>query len=99
MAKIILNNEEFDFQGYSRNTYFNEDTMSGTGYISGVSGSNLATRIQALAFQPITSITIKKSDDTVIYSLENIDVKIQSVDEAYNGVDMVITNLNLIFNQ
>lgn len=99
MAKIILNDEEFSFQGYNRNTYFNEDSMNSNAYISTLRGPNLASRLQALAESTITSISIKKEDETVIYSLTNISAKINSIDESYNGDDAINTNLNIQFNQ
>lgn len=99
MAKIILNNEEFDFQGYNRNTYFNGDSITSTGYVNGLTGTNLAQRLYALAEEPLTSIAIKKDDDTVIYTLANLNAKVNSIDENYNGIDAVLTNLNLQFNQ
>lgn len=98
MSTITLNNEEFNFTSYNRNTYFSADSMSSSGYIGGLEGANLATRLQALAQTSITSITIKKEDETVIYSLQDIDAHITNIDESYNGIDMVITNLNLQFN-
>lgn len=100
MAKIILNDEEFAFSGYSRTTYFNADeTISSSGYIGDLRGNNLATRISALAQEPITFLSIEKDDGTEIYTLNNINAKINSMDESYNGTDMIMTNLNLQFNQ
>ena len=99
MAKIVLNNEEFGFQGYNRNTYFNGENITSTGYITGLSGSDLPARLEALAESALTSIIIKKEDNTVIYSLTNLNAKINSIDENYNGIDAVLTSLNLQFNQ
>lgn len=98
MAKIILNNEEFNFLGYNRNTYFTGDSMSSTAYITTMSGDNLNSKLQSLAQDSIESIVIKMEDNTIIYSLDNINAKINSIDESYNGVDAVNTNLNLQFN-
>lgn len=98
MAKIILNNEEFNFLGYNRNTYFTGDSMNSTAYITTMSGDNLNSKLQSLAQNSIESIVIKMEDNTVIYSLNNIDAKINSIDESYNGIDAVNTNLNIQFN-
>ena len=97
MAKIILNNEEFDFQGYNRNTYFNNENLSSNAYISGLNGENLNARLVALAQTTIGSLIIK-NDDKVIYSLENIHAKVMNIDENFNGTDMININLNLQFD-
>ena len=97
MAKIILNNEEFDFSGYNRSIYFSDENMTSNGYISNLRGTNVANRLSDLAQETITSITIKKDND-VIYELDNIDAKINTMDESYNGDDAVITNVNIQFN-
>jgi len=46
MAKIILNNEEFNFDGYTRNAYFNTETENNNNvYINNIRGNNLNTRL------------------------------------------------------
>lgn len=97
MAKIILNNEEFNFLGYNRNTYFNGDTIQSNAYISALDGENLPTRLQTLAEDTITSIKIKVNDE-IIYNLTNLDAKISNFDEAFNGSDAVNTNVNINFS-
>ena len=97
MAKIILNNEEFDFSGYNRSIYFSDENMTSNGYISNLRGTNVTNRLSDLAQETITSITIKKDND-VIYELDDIDAKINTMDESYNGDDAVITNVNIQFN-
>lgn len=99
MAKIILNNEEFNFDGYTRNAYFNTGTENNNNvYINNIRGNNLNTRLQELLENDITSIAIKV-DDQIIYTLSDIHAKIYSMDEAYNGVNAVTTNINIQFNQ
>ena len=97
MAKIILNEQEFDFDGYSRNTYFNDNTISSTGYIGNIQGANAANALAELGEDTITSISIKVDED-IIYNLTDIDARITSIDESFNGVDRVNTNINLQFN-
>ena len=98
MAKIIINDIEFDFTGYSRSTYFSEDSINSNGYVGGLNAEGLNEKLEALAQTSITSISIKRDDDTVIYSIENLDAKIISIEESYNGMDSMNTNINLQFN-
>lgn len=97
MAKIILNEQEFDFDGYTRNTYFNDDSISSSGYIGNIQGANVANALAGLGEDGITSISIKVGEN-VIYNLTNINAHITSIDESFNGVDKVNTNINLLFN-
>ncbi len=97
MAKIILNNDEFDFLGYNRNIYLNGEDIVSTGYISSISGDNLDSKLNILMQETIESIIIKKDND-IIYSINNLNAKIVSIDESYNGDDAINTNLNLQFN-
>lgn len=97
MAKIILNNEEFDFNGYNRNTYFHDDSISSTAYISDLRSIDLANRLKTLSQTTITSLQITVNNE-VIYNLADIDAKMTSMDEAFNGVDTINTNVNLQFN-
>jgi hypothetical protein len=98
MAKIILNEQEFDFDGYGRNTYFNEGGMSSNGYINNLRHSNLANILTDLSETTITSIVITVENEP-IYNLSNINAHITSIEEAFNGTDRITTNLNLQFNQ
>lgn len=97
MAKIILNSTEFDFDGYNRNTYFSDDSINSTAYISNLRCQDLANVLTTLTEEPITSIEIEV-DDEPIYTLSNINARVSSMDESFNGVDKVNTNLNLQFN-
>lgn len=97
MAKIILNENEFDFDSYTRNTYFNENSISSTAYIGKIHGADLANTLAELGTEAITSISITVNDEP-IYTLSNIDAHITSMDESFNGVDQIHTNLNLQFN-
>jgi hypothetical protein len=100
MAKIILNNEEFVFTNYNRNTYFNEEEITSNGYINGISGENARSRLDALGQETITSIAIKNNYDITIYSLENIEANVTNIDESYaDGQDNITISLNIKFNQ
>lgn len=100
MAKIILNNEEFIFINYNRNTYFSEEEITSNGYINGIGGENARSRLDTLGQETITSITIKNNYNITIYSLENIEAKIVNIDESYaDGQDGVTISLNIKFNQ
>ena len=97
MAKIILNSTEFNFDGYSRNTYFSENSINSTAYINNLRCPDLANVLNALSEEPITSIEIEV-DDEPIYTLSNINAHVNSMEESFNGVDRVNVNLNLQFN-
>ena len=102
MAKIILNNEEFNFDGYTRNTFFgadaaNEESLTSNAYITGLKGENLITRLNALSYTPITSLQIVVGRE-VIYALSDITARFTSMDESFNGNDAMNVNLNIKFN-
>ena len=96
MSTVILNSNEFEFSYYNRNTYFNETGLSSTATISGLKGTNVADTLTSLAEDTISLIQIKK-DNNIIYSLEDINAKIQSFDESYDGNNFNV-NLNINFN-
>lgn len=98
MAKIILNNEEFNFSDYSRNIQFDNGVPKGSGQIGYLTGADVSERLIPFGNTTITSIIIKKDDNTIIYSLEDIEAKITSIDEVFNGFDEVYTNLIFQFN-
>ena len=97
MATMIFNNTlEFEFYDYSRNTYFNGESVTSDGYVNNIQGANIAAELDDFADEPITSIQIKK-DDEVIYNLTDIDARLTSINEGYNG-DRMYTNIALHFN-
>lgn len=102
MAKIILNNEEFNFDGYTRNTFFgtdaiNKEFITSNAYITGLKGENLITRLNALSSTSITSLQIVVAGE-VIYTLSDITARFTSMDESFNGIDTINVNLNIQFN-
>jgi len=97
MATMIFNESlEFEFGDYSRNTYFGGETISSDGYVNNIQGANIAAELEDFANEPITSIQIKK-DNEVIYNLTDIDARLTSINEGYNG-DRMYTNIVLHFN-
>ena len=97
MAKIVLNEQAFDFDSYTRNTYFNGESITSSAYIGNMRGADLANTLAELGTEAITSISITVNDEP-IYTLSNINAHINSMDESFNGVDQINTNLNLQFN-
>lgn len=98
MAKIILNDKEFTFTTYNRNTSFFETGMSSSGSIYNLKSEDATSILEDLAETTITYLAIINNEET-IYELENINAKITSIDESYNEIDgIVIINVNLVFN-
>lgn len=96
MVTMILNNTlEFEFNDYSRNTYFGGESVTSEGYINGIKSPNASSELDDYADEPITSIKIKK-DDEVIYNLTDISAKVVSINEGYNG-NNVYVNVTLRF--
>lgn len=97
MATMIFNDTlEFEFNDYSRNTYFNGNSITSEGYINGILGANISTELDDFANVPITSIQIKKEDE-IVYSLQDINATLASINEGYNGSN-VYTNITLRFH-
>ncbi len=97
MATMIFNDTlEFEFNDYSRNTYFNGSSITSEGQINGILGANISTELDDFANVPITSIQIKKEDE-IVYSLQDINATLASINEGYNGSN-VYTNITLHFH-
>ena len=97
MATIIFNGDlEFEFNEYSRNTYFNGESINSDGYVNNIKGANVGAELSTFGNEPITSLQIKK-DDEIIYNLPNIDANLTSINEGYNG-ERMYTNIALHFN-
>lgn len=93
MNTIKFNNEVFEVSSYTKNTTFSEDSISSNGYCELVS-PNIAN-LMSIAQDPITSIRIYH-DNTQIYELENINAKIENINE-YLSDDRISVNMNFIF--
>ena len=94
MTTIKFNNTEFEVEAYSRNTYFNGETIASSG--SCTLKTNDIAELNTLMETTITFIQIKY-DDTVIYTLEDIDAKIDSINEYLTG-DRISITISMTFN-
>jgi len=94
MNTIKFNNTSFEVESYNKNTYFTGESVSSNA--SCTIKTNDMTTVNALAEDPITSITITH-DEEVIYTLTNINAKIDSINEYLSG-DRMNVNINLTFN-
>lgn len=94
MTTIKFNDNAWEVASYSKNTYFNGETITSNASC-GLKVTN-TNELQAMAPEPITTIKILK-DDTVIYDLEDIDARIENINE-YLDTDHMSVTVNLIFN-
>ena len=94
MNTIKLNNLELRVESYNKSTYFNgQDIVSNAN--CNVITSDIATLL-ALMEEEITSIQIF-SDETLIYNLQNITARIESINEYLDG-NRISVNINFNFN-
>lgn len=96
MNKIKLNNLELEVESYNKNTYFSGDSMNSNASMSVRIDEDDITDLNALAASPITTIQIH-ADERLIYDLQNINAKIDSINEYLNG-DRMNVSVNLTFN-
>lgn len=94
MNVIKLNNLEVEVESYNKNTYLNDGVVMSTAYCT--LKTNDTTALNAMMLETITSIEIKH-DGTVIYSLGNLNARIDSITESLTE-DRVVVNLNLAFS-
>ncbi len=94
MNTIKFNNTVFEVESYNKNTYFNEDSISSNGSCQII--TNNIIELNELAQETITTIQIYHNE-TLIYDLQNIECKINSVSEYLNG-DRVSIGLSFIFD-
>lgn len=95
MAKVYMNHAIIEIDTFNRNTYFNDNIMTSTGYI-GISDQHVtAASLHSLAEETITSFQIKNGED-VIYDAGEIEAHITSIDESLMG-DRMHTNINIQF--
>ena len=95
MNIIKLNNAEFEVENYNKNTFFGGESISSTASCSVL--TNDPTVFNEMASTPITSIQILH-DGEVIYNLQNISARIESINE-YLNVDRMSINIGLNFNE
>lgn len=95
MSKIIFNNVEFDVESYNKSTYFGGSMMNSNANCS-LPNADISA-LNELAETIITSIQIKREDNTVIYDLQDIHARIDNTSEYLNG-DRMNINVNLVFD-
>ena len=94
MNVIKLNNLEVEVESYNKNTYLNDGNVMSNAYCT--LKTNDTTTLNAMMLEAITSIEIEH-DGIVIYSLSNLNARIESITESLAD-DRVVVNLNLAFS-
>ena len=94
MNKIKFNNTEFEVESYNKSTYFNSESMSSNANCTLL--TNNITGLNALAEESITSIQITH-DNELIYDLQNINARIDNINEYLNG-DRIGITIGLTFS-
>ena len=93
MNTIKLNEVEMQVDGYNKNTYLSGDTITSNASCS-VRTNNI-TALNELMTTPIESIQIYH-DNTLIYDLDDINARVDNINEYLNEDHMNI-NVNLTF--
>ena len=93
MNTIKFNNVTIEVEGYNKNTYLNGNTITSNASCS--VRTNDMTTLNELMQTPIEAIQIYHND-TLIYDLDDIDARIESINEYLNEDHMNI-NVNLAF--
>ena len=94
MITIKLNDMECTLLTFNNNTYFNDNSASGT--ITCEVEVVDADDIQTLGESPITSLIIEKNDE-VIYRMTKLNAKLNSINEYLMGETMHTTlNIDII---
>lgn len=97
MARIKFNNNSsytYNLQNFSRNTYYNADTMQTDVSISLGQVNQQNKNIYDLGLETITSITfINDITDEIFLTLTDLNYKIQNISETWNEDHL---NLSLI---
>ena len=96
MIEIILNNAHFGINSFSRNTYFNGNTIESNAYFDVTNFSDAVATIHSLVDVPITTLLIKKGDQT-IYDAGEINARITNLNESLSGEQM-LSNVNIRFD-
>ena len=93
MNVIKFNNEEFEVEGYNKNTYFTGETITSNANCS-LNNCDMEA-LNALAQETITTIEILH-DGVSIYKIEDLTAKIESINESLGG-DRMYINVTFIF--
>ena len=94
MNTIKFNNTTFEVFSYNKNTYFGGESINSNASCS-IKVTDMAT-LNALTSVPITSLQIYYNE-TLIYDLQDISAKIDSISEYLNTERMEIS-VNLTFD-
>lgn len=93
MNTIKFNNHTYEVFAFNKNTYFNDGVISSNGGCQ-IKTSDI-TSLQTLGTETIETLQIYH-DDTLIYDLQNLNGKLNSIDE-YLSEDHININLNFNF--
>lgn len=93
MNTIKFNNLELEVESYNKNTYLNDGNITSTGYCAVL--TNDIAALNELMTETITDIEIKH-DGNIIYSLDNLSARIDTISESLSG-DRININLNIAF--
>lgn len=94
MNTIKINNLELTVESYNKSTYFNGQTIASNATCNVIT-SDIAA-LHELMEEEITSIQIFY-EGTLIYNLQNITARIESINE-YLNTDRMNININFNFN-
>lgn len=94
MNTIKINNLELTVESYNKNTYFNGQTIASNATCNVVTSDINA--LHELMEEEITSIQIFYNE-TLIYNLQNITARIESINE-YLNTDRMNININFTFS-
>ena len=98
VKKLILNeNYEFIIQSFNRNTYNQDGRLVSTIYVTLANPtSQILEQLRALAMYTIEDLMIKVDDETV-YQLQDIEARINSIEESLGDDGVMRTSFTMTF--
>ena len=98
VKKLILNeNYEFLIQSFSRNTYNQDGRLVSSVYVSLANPtSQVLERLRSLAMYTIEDLAINVDDESV-YQLDNIEARINSIEESLGDDGVMRTSFTMTF--
>lgn len=98
VKKLILNeNYEFIIQSFNRNTYNQDGRLVSTIYVALANPtSQILEQLRALAMYTIEDLVIKVDDETV-YQLQDIEARINSIEESLGDDGVMRTSFTMTF--
>ena len=76
---------KFGISSFSRNTTFNDGTMSSYAYASVIPAAGTASYLQTAGLSEITRIQLRDENDAIIYDVNNLHAHLNSIDESLDG--------------